>query len=71
MAHGIVAVMNKRILAASLWLFAGWYIGAAVAVFVGLPELIGLIPGLAMAGLVAADPTRRLWTPTAELDYRS
>jgi Na+/H+ antiporter NhaC len=55
--------MNKRILAASLWLFAGWYVGTAIAVFLGLPEVVGLLPGIAMAAFVAADPMRRLWTP--------
>jgi hypothetical protein len=57
--------MNKRILAASLWLFAGWYIGAAVAMFVGLPEGAGLLPGVVMAGFIAADPLHRLWPSAA------
>jgi hypothetical protein len=54
--------MNKRILAASLWLFAGWYVGAAVAMFVGLPEGAGLLPGVVMAAFIAADPLQRLWS---------
>jgi Na+/H+ antiporter NhaC len=63
--------MNKRILAASLWLFAGWYVGAAVAVFLGLPELVGLLTGVAMAAFVASDPMQRLWTPTRASDISS
>jgi hypothetical protein len=53
--------MKKRTLAGSLWLFAGWYVGAAVAVSLGLPESVGLLPGLAMAGVIAGDPMGRLW----------
>ena len=60
---------TKRILAAALWLFAGWYVGTGVAVYLGLPELIGPLLGIGLAGLVAGDPLRHFWTksaPTAE-----
>ena len=63
--------MNKRIVAASLWLFAGWYAGAALAVFAGLPDVLGLVPGVALAGLVAGDPLHRIWRPTRPADGRS
>lgn len=68
---GIVHTMNKRILAASLWFFAGWYVGAAITVFLGLPELVGPLPGIAMAAFVATDPMQRLWTPARASDIHS
>ena len=60
---------TKRILAAALWLFAGWYVGTGVVVYLGLPELIGPLVGIGLAALVAGDPLHRFWTtstPTAD-----
>ena len=33
--------MSKRILAAFLWFFAGWYLGAFIAFLVGVPDVLG------------------------------
>jgi hypothetical protein len=63
--------MNKRILAASLWLFAGWHAGAVLAAFVGLPEAAGVVPGIAIAAFVAGDPLHRIWTPTRPIADRT
>ena len=52
---------TKRILAAALWLFAGWYVGTGVVVYLGLPELVGPLLGISLAGVVAGDPLHRLW----------
>ncbi len=60
--------MHKRLLATSLWLFAGWYIGAAMTVYLGLPEIVGMLPGIAMAWLVAVDPMHRLWTRAESIE---
>jgi hypothetical protein len=60
---------TKRILAAALWLFAGWYVGTGVVVYLGLPELVGPLTGIGLAAVVAGDPLHRFWTtpaPTAE-----
>jgi hypothetical protein len=67
---GIVRIMNKRMLAASLWLFAGWYLGAAVAVYLGLPDQVAPLPGIVMAVLIALDPTKRLWAPVDQVRDR-
>jgi len=37
--------MKKRALAALLWFYAGWYAGAIVAFYVGLPDAIGPLVG--------------------------
>ena len=42
--------MTKRIVAAFLWFYAGWYAGALIAEFVGVSALLGPIIGAAAAG---------------------
>jgi hypothetical protein len=54
--------MTKRILAAFLWFYAGWYGGALIAEFVGVSPLLGPILGAAAAGLIVGDPRRMIWT---------
>ena len=53
--------MNKRIAAAVLWFFAGWYIGAYVAVFFAISGVIGPILGISAAALFAVDPRQVIW----------
>ena len=53
--------MTKRILAAFLWFFAGWYGGAILAEFLGVSDLLGPIIGAAAAGLMVGDPRRIIW----------
>lgn len=57
--------MTKRILAAFLWFYAGWYAGALIAEFVGVSPLLGPIIGAAAAGLIVGDPRRVIWTARA------
>ena len=54
--------MTKRILAAMLWFYAGWYAGAILADFLGVSVLLGPIIGAAAAGLMVGDPRRIIWT---------
>ena len=54
--------MSKRVFAAILWFYTGWYAGAMVAAMVGITPLLGPIIGAAAAGLVVTDPRRIFWT---------
>jgi hypothetical protein len=57
--------MGKRILAAVLWFFSGWYFGAFIAFVTGVPPALGPVLGIAAAVLIAADPRRIIWTRPA------
>lgn len=48
--------MNKRVVSALLWFYAGWTFGSLVAVALGLGSILGLIIGTIAAILVAAAP---------------
>ena len=54
--------MTKRVLAAMLWFYTGWYAGALLAAMLGVSVLLGPIIGAAAAGLVVGDPRRIIWT---------
>jgi hypothetical protein len=54
---------RKRIAAAVLWFFAGWYAAAFAAFLLGAPDVLGPIVGLALAAIFAGDPLGRIWTP--------
>jgi hypothetical protein len=56
-----MAGMTKRILAAMLWFYAGWYAGAIIADMVGISPLLGPLIGAAAAALIAGDPRRIIW----------
>jgi hypothetical protein len=53
--------MSKRILAAILWFYCGWYAGAMAAELLGISPLLGPILGATAAALVAGDPRRIIW----------
>ena len=57
--------MTKRILAAMLWFYAGWYAGAMLADMLGVSPFLGPIIGAAVAGLIVGDPRRLIWTSRA------
>lgn len=64
--------MTKRILAATLWFYTGWYAGAMLAEFLGVSALLGPVIGAAAAGIIAIDPRRIIWsrpetTPSLEV----
>jgi hypothetical protein len=54
--------MKKRIFAALLWFYAGWYAGAVLAYVLGVSPMLGPIIGTAAAALFAGDPRRIIWT---------
>ena len=54
--------MTKRLLAAMLWFYAGWYLGAMIAEYLGISPFLGPLIGAAAAGLIAGDPRRIIWT---------
>ena len=56
-----IPVMNKRILAAILWFYTGWYAGAMVAELVGISPALGPLLGATAAALIAGDPRRLIW----------
>jgi hypothetical protein len=53
--------MKRRLVAATLWLFAGWYFGATLAFAFGVSPLLGPVIGLASAFLIAGDPRGIIW----------
>jgi hypothetical protein len=53
---------TKRVLAAFLWFYTGWYAGAMLAELIGVSALLGPIIGVAAAALVVGDPRRIIWT---------
>jgi len=62
MLAGTISVMLKRVLAALLWFYAGWYAGNILADLVGVSMMLGPIIGAAAAALMAGDPRRIIWT---------
>jgi hypothetical protein len=54
--------MAKRILAAFLWFYAGWYGGNLLADFLGLSLVLGPLIGAAAAFLIVGDPRRLIWS---------
>lgn len=60
-----MADMLKRVLAALLWFYAGWYGGNLLADFTGASMFLGPIIGAAAAALMAGDPRHIIWTARA------
>jgi hypothetical protein len=57
--------MKKRALAAVLWFYSAWYVGAMIAYMLGLSEALGPILGTAAAAIVAGDPRGFIWRQQA------
>ena len=57
--------MTKRVVAAFLWFYTGWYAGAFLAEMLGVSPVIGPILGAAAAVLLVGDPLRIIWTRPA------
>ena len=53
--------MTKRILAAFLWFYTGWYAGAMLAEILSISPVLGPIIGAAAAGLIVGDPRGMIW----------
>ena len=54
--------MTKRVAAAFLWFYTGWYAGAFLAELLGVSPVIGPIVRAAAAGFFVGDPLRIIWT---------
>ena len=59
--------MNKRIISAALWFYAGWTLGALIATVLDLNGLLGPVIGVAAAALFAGDPRQIIWTSRSEV----
>ena len=57
----MLALMKKRVLAAFLWFYAFWYVGAMIAELAGLSTALGPILGTAAAAIIAGDPRGLIW----------
>jgi hypothetical protein len=60
----------KRAVAAVLWFFAGWYVGAFVAFVLDVPGLLGPVLGIVASVLVAGDPFGLIWESSATKSVR-
>lgn len=54
--------MKKRVAAAFLWFYTGWYAGALVADIIGVSPVLGPLIGAAAAALIVGDPRRIIWS---------
>ena len=68
LARVILCAMTKRVVAAFLWFYTGWYAGAMIAAFLGINPAFGPILGVAAAGLVIVDPRQLFWARPAKAD---
>lgn len=57
--------MKKRALAALLWFYSAWYVGAMIAEILGLSPALGPILGTAAAAIIAGDPRMLIWRRVA------
>lgn len=55
--------MKKRVLAAVLWFYCGWYAWSVIAWVAGVSDVAGPVVGLVAAVLFAGDPLKRIWYP--------
>jgi hypothetical protein len=58
--------MTKRVVAAFLWFYTGWYAGAFLAEMLGVSPVIGPIVGAAAAGFFVTDPFHFIWSRGAK-----
>jgi hypothetical protein len=63
--------MAKRALITFLWFYSFWYLGNTIALYLGLPDILGPILGIAAGTLVAIDPRRIIWTVGSSRDAES
>lgn len=51
----------KRAVAAFLWFFVGWFVGAVAAWAIGLGPLVAPVVAILLAALIFADPLGWIW----------
>jgi len=57
----ILNAMKKRVVAGLLWFYVTWLGWGVLASVTGIPDLLGPVAGLAVAALIAGDPSGRIW----------
>jgi hypothetical protein len=57
--------MKKRIAAAVLWFFTGWFVGSFGAFALGLTPALGPIVATVAALIIAVDPRHLIWAKPA------
>jgi hypothetical protein len=57
--------MKKRITAAILWFYAGWFAGAVLAFAIGLSPLLAPILAVAASAVIAGVPRQMIWSRQA------
>jgi hypothetical protein len=62
------SAMTKRVVAAFLWFYTGWYAGAMIAAFIGINPAFGPILGAAAAGFCVGDPFHLFWARQANAE---
>ena len=60
--------MTKRVVAAFLWFYTGWYAGAMIATFIGISPAFGPILGAAAAGFCIGDPFHLFWARSTKAE---
>lgn len=60
--------MSKRILAAFLWFFTGWTVGAMIALAFDASTLLGPVMGAVFAAMIAGDPRGIIWKPARQTE---
>ena len=63
--------MTKRIIAAVVWFYAGWYLGAELAMVLSLSPLLGPILGGAAAIFIVTSPGRIMWHTRSRVPHSS
>jgi len=56
--------MSKRLFSLALWFYAGWTLGAMIALAIGVSALLGPILGVAAAAIFGGDPRHLIWRRT-------
>ena len=54
----------KRFVAVVLWTYSCWYLGSAIALYLGITDAFGPILGATAGALVALDPRQIFWRTT-------
>lgn len=64
--------MKKRIAAAVLWFYTGWFVGAFLAFALNITPALSPILATAAAAIIAGDPRRIIWSrPSIQMPSRA
>jgi hypothetical protein len=57
--------MKKRVVAAGLWFYAGWYAGMYLSDLLHVTAMIAPFVGVLVTALIAGDPMHLIWRTAA------